>query len=724
MVLIIAEKPSLARNIASAIGSTRKCNGYFEGKDYIVTWAFGHLFSLCDIEEYIGNSSENPRWTMDNLPFFPQSFKFKLRLNADKKPDDGVIRQFGIIRSLCRRDDVDTIINAGDSDREGEIIIRLCIENSLCSSDNMDDLHSSKRLLRLWMPDQTPETIRAGLSEMRSEDEFDNLANEGFARTYIDWLYGVNLTRYATLKTGTLLRVGRVIVPIVKAIYDRDMEIKNFVPGIYYAIVSSAETNGEKIELTSKTKFDKDKLHEAQNFCAKLNAQKGIVTQKKVKRDKLEPGKLYSLSKLQNYLGKKYKMSMAQSLEIVQKLYEEGYVTYPRTNSEYLATAEQDKIRKIISAVKNVGYPVEFKFKKSIFDDSKIESHSALTPTYKIPDKNKLTEDEMKVYSAIIRRFVAVFCSEECKIEKTEIKIDVGDIESFTLKGNVITEKGWTKYDDYTTKDKILPNLNKGDEVNVDFKPTEKETSPPKHYTIETLNNYLKNPFREDKAAAKEAAKEAKASHSELADENDEEDYRAIFEGLELGTEATRTSIIDNARKSGYIELKKDVYHILPGGIYLIESLSRMQISMDKYKTSEMGKALKKVYRAEMTVDESVRLAENEIKDVFLKKASAIETDTDDGFFGDIVGKCPICSENVLKGRYGYYCSGYKNGCKFSIGAYICGRAISVNNAKMLIETGRSSKIKGFISKKGTAFDACLKLENGKCVFDFTTNQR
>jgi len=716
MILIIAEKPSLARNITSAIGSMNKKNGYFEGNGYIVTWAFGHLFSLCDIEDYGSSTvSEGVRWTMDNLPFFPQTFRFKLRMGADKKPDEGVIRQFNTIKFLCNREDVDTIINAGDSDREGEIIIRLCIENAL---------EKPKRLLRLWMPDQTPETIRAGLSEMRSENEFDNLANEGFARTYIDWLYGVNLTRYATLKTGTLLRVGRVIVPIVKAIYDRDMEIKNFVPGVYYALVSSAETNGEIIELTSKNKFANDRLEDALAACAKLNAQKGIVTSKKVKKDKLEPGKLYSLSKLQNYLGKKYKMSMAQSLEIVQKLYEEGYVTYPRTNSEYLATAEQDKIKRIISAVKGVGYPVEFKFKKTIFDDSKIESHSALTPTYKIPDKNKLTDDEMKVYSAIIRRFVAVFCAEECKIEKTEIKIDVGGVEEFALKGNVIVEKGWTKYDDYTAKDKVLPNLSKGDEVAVDFKPVEKETTPPKHYTIETLNNYLKNPFREEKAAAKEALKEAKnaqGADDASVDENDEEDYKAIFEGLELGTEATRTSIIDNARKSGYIELKKDVYHILPGGIYLIESLGRMQISMDKYKTSEMGKALKKVYRGEIGVVDSVILAENEIKEVFSRKGTTIETDTDDGFFGDVAGKCPICSSDVVKGRYGYYCQGYKSGCKFSISTSICGRVISKANVIMLLEGGRTSKIQGFISKKsGKSFDAYLKLEGGEVKFDFS----
>ena len=699
MKLIIAEKPSLARNIIAGIGEMAKRRGYFENKDYIVTWAFGHLFSLCDIEDYNGRAGEKSKWTLEGLPCFPESFRFKLKLGADKKPDDGVNKQFELIKTLCLRNDVDTIINAGDADREGEIIVRLCVMNAGASE---------KKFLRLWLPDQTPQTVAAALSDMKDEREYDNLANEGFARTYIDWLYGVNLTRYATLKTGTLLRVGRVIVPIVKAVYDRDMAIKNFVPEKYYSVSSNEETNGESVELLSKAKFAANELEKANALCEKYNSSRAFVASKKMKKDTLAPGKLYSLTKLQNVLGKKYKMPMEKSLSVVQGLYEKGYITYPRTNSEYLAVAEQNKVKSILKNIEKIGYPVVFKNKKTIFDDSKIESHSALTPTYKIPDKNALTEEEKTVYSAILRRFVAVFCSEDCVVERTEMKIDVGGYETFTLKGVVIKEQGWTKYDDYVQKDKILPNLSENDDVNIKFAPCEKETNPPKHYTIETLNNYLKNPFREDKANISE-------------EENDDEDYKAIFEGLELGTEATRTGIIDNAKKSGYISLKKDVYTILPGGEFLIESLMGMNISMDKYKTSELGKALKAVYHGKMSVDESVSLAEKEIADVFGKKGdSKIEDDTDTGFYGDIIGKCPVCGRDVIRGKFSYGCMGYKEGCTFKIGLSICKRPISVSNAKLLIENGKSSKIKGFTSKKGTLFDAFLKIdENKKVVFDF-----
>jgi DNA topoisomerase-3 len=202
------------------------------------------------------------------------------------------------------------------------------------------------------------------------------------------------------------------------------MAIKNFVPEIYYAAVSKEKTNGEEIELVSKVRFDKDCMRQALELCAKYNASEAIVISKKTKKETVNPGKLFSLSKLQNVLSKKHKMSMEKSLKIVQDLYERGFVTYPRTNSEYLATAEKGKIKTILEAVGKIGYPVKFKDGKTIVDDSKIESHSALTPTYKIPKKTDLSEEEFIVYSTIMRRFVAVFCSEDCVVEKTEININ------------------------------------------------------------------------------------------------------------------------------------------------------------------------------------------------------------------------------------------------------------------------------------------------------------
>ena len=705
MILIIAEKPSLARNIIAGIGtddSLKKQDGFYIGTKYIVSWAFGHLFSLSDIESYTGKVGG--RWTLDDLPCFPEKFKFELKKTDGKKTvDSGVAKQFKTIQQLCNRPDVDTIVNAGDADREGEIIVRLLVENAL---------KTKKVQKRLWLPDQTPETVRSALAQMKDESEYDKLAAEGLARTYIDWLYGVNLTRYATILTGKLLRIGRVIVPIVRAIYERDMEIKNFKPEKYYVISSKEQTRGETVELTSKLKFTNSELDKALETAGLYNGAGAVVTSVQSKKDKILPGKLFSLSTLQNLLGKKYKMPMEESLKIVQKLYEEGYLTYPRTNSEYLATAEKDKVKAILANVSKLGYPVKFKDSKYIFDDSKIESHSALTPTYKIPSTEKLSENERKVYSTVFRRFVAVFCAEECVAQKSEIKIKLGELEEFSLKGTVIIEPGWTKYDDYTQKDKILPKLEIGDTVNIDFKPLEKETTPPKHYTIETLNNYLKNPFKDDKARAKEL--------EELGEVDDAEDYKAIFEGLELGTEATRTGIIDNAKKSGYIDLKKDVYTVLPGGEHLVESIERLSINMDKYKTSELGKALKKVYRGEITVDDSVKLAKDEIARIFSHRpAMPKPISADTGRYGEIVGACPLCGKNVVRGKQSYGCMGYSEGCEFKIGVNICKRDIPISSARRLLSEGVTEKLGGFISKNGKPFSARLSLKDGKAVFSF-----
>ena len=714
MILIIAEKPSLGRNIADAIngmgkGTMSKYSGYMEGCGYVVTWAFGHLFSLADIEYYTMGENYKPgatkvKWSMEGLPCFPSNFQYNLRGDDNGNPDEGVQRQYETVKRLCNRTDVEAIVNAGDADREGEIIVRTLVSKSLAPD-------SQKPILRLWLPDQTADTIRAALASMKSDSEYDRLASEGYARTFIDWLYGTNLTRYATLKSGTLLRVGRVIVPIVKAIYDRDIQIRNFTPEPYYAIISkTGDENTGEIELQSKERFNGNEQAKAQAYADKLNGLPTVVTSVKNKKGKLAPGKLYSLTKLQNVLSRKYKMSMTDSLAIAQKLYESGYLTYPRTNSEYLATAEKDKMKQIIGNVAKLGYPVKFKDEKTIFDDSKIEAHSALTPTFKIPGKNALSEQEKLVYSTVFRRFVAVFCADDCEVNRSEITIVTGDgEETFQLKGMTIIKAGWTQYDDSSQKDKILPNLKKGDVIETAFTPVEKTTSPPKHYTVETLNNYLKNPFREDKAQMGDT-------------ENDEEEYKAIFEGLELGTEATRTGIIDNARNSKYIQLNKDVYTILPQGEYLINTLTLMGISMDKYKTSEMGKALKKVYKGEITVNDSIILAQNEISDIFANESAeaAPSTDRNIGFRGDKIGVCPKCGGDIVRGVYGYECTKYKEGCKFRIPLSVASRPVPISAAVALLENGRTEVLSGFVARSGKQFSAILKLEEDGVKFEFT----
>lgn len=694
--LIIAEKPSLARNIINAIGSKsfKNNDGFYESPEYIVSWAFGHLLGLKDIEEYRADYDPDVKavWVLDNLPFFPEQFEFRIKKDSyTGKTDSGIRRQLGCLKKLAHRSDVTQIINCGDADREGEVIIR----NILIQIGN------KKPVKRLWLPEQTPETIRQSLNSLEDDAKYDNLFNEGLARTYIDWLYGVNLTRLATLKSGRLLRVGRVIVPIVQAIYARDLEIESFVPETYYEITSNEAAGGVPVELTSRTKYPADKLSDADATCALYNsASPAIVTDVQTKRKTVSPGKLYSLSKLQGVLGKKYKMKPKESLLRIQKLYENGYITYPRTNSEYLAAAEAGRVNQIISLFKKQGYEVESKpADYFIYNDARIESHSALTPTTRIPSMEDLSDKDRIIYETIMHRFLAVFAAEPCEADQTTMTIQLGDYETFTLKGDVVITKGWRAFEDIETKDKELPPLKIGDEVNVYFVPARKQTSPPKHYTVETLSNYLKNPFK------------------------NEDEFEAAIQGLELGTEATRTGIIENAIASDYISLDNNTYTIQPAGRFLIESLDKLGIDMTAARTARLGKALKSIYRGEITIDDGVALAEKEIRENFraaagihLERMTAAAGASTHGTDG-IIGTCPSCGNDVKATAKGFFCT---NGdCSFALWPtmkfYNNTLKITEARAKSLL-AGKSVLFK-LKKKDGKPYEAYLKIVlNGKYV--------
>ena len=562
MKLIIAEKPSLGRNIANAIGVTKTNSGYIECKnDYIVTYAFGHILTLEDVNTMA--DYQNKKWYQYDLPIIPSQFRYVL------KKDKGIATQIKIIKTLLSK--ADCVINCGDADREGQIII-----------DNiLKYLNNTKKTYRLWLPEQTEQTIRKALDNLEDNSKYYNLNQEGLARTYMDWLLGINSTVVLTVKSQKLLKCGRVIVPIVKYIYDRDMEIQNFKPVPYFSV-----ENDEPIKLILNKKFDTKQ--EAIAKCDELNKYNGVVKNIESKNITKQPKKLFSLSTLQSELSKKYKISFTKSLETIQGLYEKGLLTYPRTNTEYLATNEKNKVKDILKTLNDNN--LEFRDSKKIFDDSKIESHSAIIITTKKP--SSLTEMENKVYSTVKNRFLSNFCKEDCIVKESTMIINVGS-EEFKIKGQSVVNQGWLKYETNVFENE-LPNLKVGDKFKVNFKSVEKQTTPPPKINETTLSQYLKNPFKKES-------------------DSEDDEYKAMLEGVEIGTEATRTPTIQKCIDIGYIESKKNVFSITDLGKFFIEQLDANKIDLYKTKTVEFSKLQKEIYKGHKSINDILNLVKKEL---------------------------------------------------------------------------------------------------------------
>ena len=669
--LIIAEKPSLARNIASALNVRVSKEGYMENEKYIVSWTFGHLFKLRDVDGYVG---EKRKWSEVKLPFFPEKFEFEL------KNDSGIKKQYKILKNLINSKEVDEIVNAGDADREGQIIVDIII----------NAIKTDKKIKRLWLPEQTEETIRKAINNLEDNFKYKNLHNEGLARTYMDWLMGINLTRYISLKANMLFPVGRVLIPVIKYIYDRDLTIKNFIPEKYFTIESETMCNGTLLKLICDKKYNLLELEKAKSYSYELNRNKGIVKDITEKEIILNPPKLFSLSKLQSKLSKENKISFAKSLEIIQKLYEKGFITYPRTNTEYLAEEEKDKVRELIKLYSD--YELVFKDSKKIFDSSKIESHSAVMPTLKVPDMNSLDLEEKIIFETIRNRFISNFLKEQAIINQTEIKIAVGN-EIFNLKGKSVKQEGFLKYENQKIDNK-LPYFEINQKIDVDFKVVDKLTVPPKKVTEENLSNYLKSPFRKEK---------------NQENEDDTQEYREIMKGVEIGTEATRTGIIENAKKYGYITSEKQNFSITEKGIKLIELLDLLHINLYAEKTVEFSMLQKDIYNNRKNISDIIEKTKSELQNIINQDIEVEKFEKE----MEVIGKCPKCNSNIYENSKSYYCSNYKNGCKTSLWkeASYFGQKIKISkdNAKKLLSGEQVVfKIK---SKSGKEYNAHFGIE-------------
>ena len=702
--LIIAEKPSLAMEIVKAAGKMNKNDGYFENDEYIISFAFGHLLALQDIDDYY--KREKTRWSLKELPFVPGEFVFKLR------DDSGVKKQYKTIKSLIKREDVSHIVNCGDADREGEVIINNIVFKVF------DEAKINKPVERLWLKSINQEEIQASLRRLRPIEETENLYNEGLARTYLDWLYGINLTRYITIKAGQLLPVGRVLTPIVKKVYDRKIEIESFVPEKYIEIDCIIRKDGQEIKTSVKNAKFKEPLskEKVQEIVHSLNNAKSVVEHKNIVSIEKKPKKLFSLTTLQNHMVKQYKMTLEDTLKNVQSLYEKGYVTYPRTNTEYLHSSEAEDVLKLVKSFEDL-YDIEFKKTKAIFDDSKVESHSALLPTLKKIDICNMNEKEQLVYNAIFNRFLANFCKEKAIVEETTIQIKALEY-LIEIKGNSIKQLGFYKYEKPDSKEKILPYFELSEIVNAEYIAADKETSPPKLLNMVDMNNYLKNPFREEiKAHNSNPDEDTVDSEDNTGTAEETEEYAQMLKGIEIGTVATRDSIIANAVRYGYITEKKTVLDITDKGIYLIEALEKLSIDMTKEKTVETSILLKEIYRNETDIAKAVKSTAKYFEEIMAQEIN-LEKSENTSNDKEVIGICPLCKKNVYENSKSYYCEGYKNDpkCSFSIWKNNKffedkGKKLTKSMAKKLI-AGEDIKVDKLKTKEGKEYSAYIKIKS------------
>ena len=655
MKLIIAEKPSLARAVISSLGeSFTKHDEYYESANYYVVPLQGHILELKDYEDYPENRGRS-MWRVENLPFFPQSYEYDI-IRGKKKIYD-------CVRKLLRQKEVTEVIHCGDADREGQIIVDLVLEK----------LGNTKPVTRPFIKSTTKEGLREAFAARRPNEEYRNINAEGKVREYADYDFGKNLSRYASRQAGVRgLNVGRVIGAIVTEIYNRDLEIEQFVPRDYFKVESDLD-----VKLTSSKEFEKNQEKEAEEYAKRLNETDAVVTDVKKARQTKKPPKLFSQTDLQGAANKRYGISPKRTLAAAQKLYENGMITYPRTNTNYMAEGDRSMIAGVLAKM-----GPEFEMKR-VFDDSKVDGHSAITPTgvYR-----KVSGDEEKIYMMVLDRFRAVFCKEPCTVLKTTVSIEC--LEKFKVSGEVPLTAGWKKYEKTAEKTVQLPELNKGDLVPHDFRPVAAQTKPPAHYTVTTLGKWMQNPFRKS--------------------DEDEIDYAKMLSGMEIGTEATRAAIIDKAIRKEYIDLTKNTYTILPAGRFLVETCRTLGIDMSSVKTAEMGRNTKAVSRGERNPEDVLAEVRSEISGIIAGRAEVPK-------FTESELRCPKCGEKLQESVNRLQC-----GCGYSLQKVVAKKRLDDKTVDILLKGGKTPLLRGFKAKTGKSFSACLiAKEDGKIEFEF-----
>lgn len=537
--LVIAEKPSVGRDIARVLKCSRKINGAIEGSQYIVTWGLGHLVTLSDPETY---NEKYKEWNMQDLPMIPKY----LRLEVIKQTG----KQYNAVKAQINRKDVNEIVVATDAGREGELVARWILEKA----------GNQKPIKRLWISSVTDKAIREGFANLKPGKDYDNLYRAAVSRAEADWLVGINATRALTCKYNAQLSCGRVQTPTLAMIAKQEEEIRNFKPVPYYGLTAMVEKKDglkqsmkmqwQEPKSKSSRSFDKEKVTAIEQD---LKHKEAMVT-KVTRSEKKKPApQLYDLTELQRDANKKFDFSAKETLNIMQRLYENHKVlTYPRTDSRYLTTDIVDTLKERLQAIsvgpyrKLASQVKTIRPSKAFVDNSKVSDHHAIIPTEQYPELDHMTLEERKIYDLVVKRFMAVLYP-AYEYEQTAVEVEIGG-QIFTAKGNLVKKAGWKEvynnsYDDGEDESSDVIAVNQGDKLTVvNLSMTEGKTKPPAPFNEATLLSAMENPVK-------------------YMESHDKEDIKTLGETGGLGTVATRADIIEKLFNSYLLEKKgKDIF--------------------------------------------------------------------------------------------------------------------------------------------------------------------
>lgn len=674
MIVCIAEKPSVAREIASVLGATNRHDGYYEGNGYSVTYTFGHFCTLFEPNDYDPHWKS---WSLGHLPMLPEKFRTKVVDNP------GVKKQFDIVKKLF--DAATRVINCGDAGQEGELIQRWVLEQAEYKGE----------VKRLWISSLTTEAIKEGFEKLQPSAKYDNLYYAGYSRAIGDWLLGINATRLYTVKYGgykQVLSVGRVQTPTLAMIVNRFKEIQNFQPQPYWELQTVYRETTFNYE---EGKFLKKEDGEA--FANTVKEHDFEVVSIAKKKGKEYAPKLFDLTGLQVYCNNKFGLSADETLKIAQQLYEQKVITYPRVDTTFLPNDIYPKAPGILGKLTNyqsLTQPIlGKKLKKSskVFNDKKVTDHHAIIPT---GVQASLHGNHLKVYDIITRRFIAVFY-EDCVVDNTTVLGKV-DTVPFKTTGKVILEKGWRivfeTADGKNKKEKDeLPIFKKGEKGPHEPSFLEKETKAPKYYTEATL-------LRGMETAGKQV---------------DDEELRELMKENGIGRPSTRANIIETLFRRQYIERNKK--QILPTdtGIQLIDIIKNDLLTSAEL-TGQWEKQLKEIEKGNFNAGSFVKnmksMVEHLVIEVLQEQSHAkISHATENKIpekeksIAELIGyTCPKCKEGaLLKGRSSYGCSAYKTGCDFLLPFSFEGKTISENQYLRLLQKGSTVNLKGFKTPTG-----------------------